>query len=77
MGCLQPKGRDQRQLILDEIRTIVADAVAAGDILRVGPHARRLSATYPASGWSEGHIADELILAASAARVPLEISRLH
>ena len=64
-----------RELILDEIRLVVAEAIGSGDILWIGPHARRLLETHPGSGWSEGHIADELILAAANAGVPVEISR--
>jgi hypothetical protein len=61
------------QLIHEEIRAIVADAISSHQVLQVGPHAKRLSATYPRSGFSQGRIADELILAASRAGVPVEI----
>lgn len=56
--------------IYDEIRQIVADAIASRETLQVGPHARRLAGTYPGSGLSEGRIADEIIMAASRAGVP-------
>jgi hypothetical protein len=65
----------QSQLICDEIRAIVADAISSHQILRVGAHAKRLSATYPGSGLSQGRITDELILVASQAKVPVEIDR--
>jgi hypothetical protein len=61
------------QLIRDEIQAIVADAISFHQILRVGLHAQRLSVTYPGSGLSPRWIADELILAASHAKVPVKI----
>ena len=63
-------------LIDEEIRAIVADAVSSNRLLRVGTHAKRLSATYPGSGFSPGRLVDELIAAASAAKVPVEIDRV-
>jgi hypothetical protein len=53
-----------RLLIREEIDVIVADALAQRDMLRVGHHARRLAATYPASGLSERQIANEIVLVA-------------
>jgi hypothetical protein len=64
------------QLIHDEIHAIVADAVSSKQLLRVGPHVKRLRATYPGSKWSQRRIANELILVAVQARLPLEIDRL-
>ena len=63
------------QLVQDEIRAIVADAVSSKQLLRVGKHAKRLSATYPSSGFSQRRLIDEIIAAASAAKVPVEIDR--
>ena len=62
-------------LLDDDIRCVVADAAASGEMLRLSPHARRLKQTYPGSDYSERRIVDELIIAASAAKVAVEIAR--
>jgi len=62
-----------RQLLFEEIRMIVSDAITSREILRIGKHANRLQQAYPAGGLSHRGIANEIILAASLAKVPLEI----
>ncbi len=53
--------------------TIVAAAVAEGDILRIAPHTKRLQNLSEATGLSEKSITDALILAAARAGIPIEI----
>jgi hypothetical protein len=65
-----------RQLLLEEIASIVADAAATGAVLRAGDHAEHLRRAYPAAEYSLGHIMDELIMAAAKSGVPVEMSRL-
>ena len=62
-------------LLLEEVRRLVGDAVATGEVLWVGPAANRLAETYPGAGLSRGRIIDEIVLAASRAGVAVEISR--
>jgi hypothetical protein len=46
-----------------------------GDTLQTSFHTAALFATYPEANWSVGHIIDELVMAASADKVPVEIGR--
>jgi hypothetical protein len=62
-----------KELVSDEVRNVVADAIASGGTLRIGPHAKRLTESYLGSGLSQRQIADEFILAGSRAHVALEI----
>lgn len=64
-----------RELVHEEIRRIVADAIADDEILHVGPAALRLSREYGACGLTPEDIADELALAAVSAGVPMELGR--
>jgi hypothetical protein len=63
----------QNDLIFDEIRAIVAEAIRGHSVLWVAPHVERLIKTYGTAGFSKGRIADEIILAASRAKVPVHI----
>ncbi len=62
-----------RALMRDEIQMIVAEAIAAGGTLSIGTHVDRLASIYPEAGRSRRSIADELILAATQERLPVEI----
>ena len=64
-----------RRLLLEAIPQIVASAQADGGMLRIAEHAAMLFAAYPAANLSMGRIVDELVAAAAAAGVPVEISR--
>lgn len=64
---------DATDLVHDEIRQIVADAVSSGEVIRVRALAARLKASYAGSSLTESEIADELLLAGSTAKVPMEI----
>lgn len=63
-----------RQLVDEEIRRAIADAIEARDIVRAGPLAERLACTYPGSGWPTDLIAYEIERAAARAGVALELS---
>jgi hypothetical protein len=62
------------ELVFDEIRAIVAEAMKKGGVLHIASHVERLATTYRTSTFSKGRIADEMILAASRAKVPVEMA---
>ena len=62
-------------LVSEEIRRIIADAIQSGECLDTGRHATRVATAYPGSGLSPEGIADELVRAAIQAGVPVEMSR--
>jgi hypothetical protein len=62
-------------LLRNEIGRIITEAQQAHEIVRAGFHAGRLLRTYSHAGFSLGRIIDEIVLAASAAKVPCEIDR--
>jgi hypothetical protein len=64
---------EAEQRLRSQIETIVAAAVAEGDILRIAPHTKRLQNLSEATGLSEKSITDALILAAARAGIPIEI----
>ena len=64
-----------RALLLEEVLRIVEDAKRSSSVVRAGYHAGQLLAAYPKAGFSLGRIIDEIVAAAAAARVPVEISR--
>ena len=66
-----------RQLLREEIERIVADAKAAEMTLNTAAHAARLFAAYPGAHYSVGRIVDELVVAATAAGLPVEIARFE
>jgi hypothetical protein len=75
MSAANPSETIMRTLLAEAVARVVADAAAEDEILRVGPLACRLFATYPGANRSIGHITDLLILAAANAGVVVEISR--
>ena len=60
-------------LILDEIRAIVAAAIESRSVLWVAPQAERLAKTYAAAGLSKAQIAYEITIAASKAKVLVHV----
>ena len=64
-----------RTLLAEEIDRIVAEAQSRGATLRTSYHAASLFAAYPGANFSVGRIIDEIVVAASAAKVPVEIAR--
>lgn len=68
-------GRDVRDLVDEEIRRIVADAVQPSMMLRTGPAAERVARAYGDCGMSPDEIAMQIAEAAACAGVAVEISR--
>jgi hypothetical protein len=63
-------------MLLEEVRGEVAHAASAGRTLQIRPHAKRLLAAFEDIG-SQRRIADELIIEAAQAGVPVEIDRCY
>ena len=63
----------QRMLLAKEIGCMLAVAKSKGSIVDVGHHAGVLLASYPRANFSLGRIIDEIVVAAAAAGVPIEI----
>jgi len=68
-------GDSQRAMLMRAIDHIVADAHNDGAILRLPRYVALLSAYYPRAGISDGRIADQLIAAARAMGVAVEVGR--
>lgn len=64
-----------RNLVLEEIRRIVAGFISSRSCLDSGRHAAEIARAYPNSGMSADEIAEEIITAAVHARVPIEMNR--
>ena len=73
VGDNRLSGVVQKDLIFDEIRHVIADAIASGEVLSIKSHVERLAKTYGTSGFSKGRIADELILAAAHAQIAVQM----
>jgi len=61
-------------LVSEEIRRLVAEAIANGGILSTADCAERVMAIYPNCGLSNRRMADAIMLAAAAAGVAVEIA---
>ncbi|MYZ49950.1 hypothetical protein [Propylenella binzhouense] len=59
--------------LLEEVRRIVAEAIESGEVLQVGPAAKRIASAHADADISETAIADLLMHAGVRAAVPLEI----
>ena len=66
---------EQRALLIKEIAALVADAKRDGRLISTDVHAARLLAAYPDANFSVGRIVDEIILAASALGIAVEMAR--
>lgn len=64
-----------RAHLLEDILRIIEDAERSSSVVRAGCHAGRLLAAQPNAGLSLGRIIDEIVAAAGASKVPVEISR--
>ena len=64
-----------KTLLLEEIVRIIAEAERANEVVRAGYHAGQLLSRYPGASLSLGRIIDEVVVAATAAKVPVEIDR--
>ena len=60
-------------LVSDEIRRLVAEAVANGGILSIGDGVVQIMSAHPDCRLTKRQVGDELILAAAAAGVAVEI----
>ena len=60
-------------LITDEIRRLVAEAIQEGGTLSVAECVEAVTKVYPKTGLSKRYIADEVIMAAAKAGVAIEI----
>jgi hypothetical protein len=69
----EPQSRIEYLLLLEEVRGVVGKFAADGGTLRIGAHAKRLRTQFEGSGIPQGVIADELLLTAAQAGVPVEI----
>ena len=70
------QGRDALQdLVREEIRRVIADALERDEMLHVGAAADRLARTYGAHGLSAAFIADQLVRAGVSAGITMEMSR--
>ena len=59
--------------VAEEIRRAVAEAIAGGDTISTSEYVAKISAVYPNCGLSKRQIADEIMMAAAAAGVAVEI----
>ena len=60
---------------VDQLRSLVAAAASSGEILEVGPHARRLAEAHATDGLTRKAIFDKLVLAAARAGVPIAMDQ--
>ena len=64
-------------LITDEIRRLVAEAIQDGGALSVAECVEAVTKVYPKTGLSRRYIADEVIMAGAKAGVAIEIGRVR
>jgi len=65
-----------RQMLLsDQVEAIVRKAAVSGGTLQIRAHTRRLRCSHAGLGLSPRSIADELIIAAARAGIPVEMDR--
>ena len=64
----------ETSVLFRDIRRIVAEAKANGEVLRAGFHAGVLYDAFPNCGLSVGRIVDEITLEAMRSGVPVEIA---
>jgi hypothetical protein len=67
----------ERSLILVQIARLAADAKASNSIINAGRHAARLFADFPHANWHVARIIDEIVHAATEARVAVELGPDH
>ena len=64
-----------REILQEEVRRVIADAIKDDRILHSGSQAERLATVYPGSGLSPDEISERIIEAAVHAGVSIEMSR--
>ena len=69
------KARSVEATVVDEVRRLVAETVAEGGIMSIADGVARIGAAVPRSGLSKRQIGDELMMAAVAAGIAVEIGR--
>ena len=62
-------------LVLEDIAHVVATAARGSGFMRAGEHAFRLARAYPDCGMTGAELVNEIVGAASAAGVAVEISK--
>jgi len=67
------QSHSSEELVVEEIRRMVAEAVSNGGIISTAGCVAQIKALYPTSGFSRRHIADEVMMAAAAAGLAVEI----
>jgi hypothetical protein len=67
----------RRELLLDEIDQIVAEATETNTVLKAGSEAETLTKMYPGSGLSLPDIARAIVRTAAEAKVPVEIGEVE
>ena len=67
------KVRSVETTIAEEVRRLVAEAVAEGSIMSIADGVATIVAAVPRSGLSKRQIGDELMMAAVAAGIAVEI----
>ena len=65
--------RSVEATVSEEVRRLVAEAVAAGGIMSIAEGVARIVAAIPRSGLSKRQIGDEVMMAAVAAGIAVEI----
>jgi len=65
--------RSREAIVAEEMRRVVAGAVADGGVLSIADGVARIVAAVPRSGLSKRQIGDELMMAAVAAGIAVEI----
>jgi len=63
--------------IADEIQRIVDRALASGCVLSASDAADDILQTFPGTGLTPANLADQVMLTAASAGVPVEIDRRH
>ena len=71
MGTAKP--RFVEDLIAEEIRRMIADAVEDGGIISTAECVKQILTAHPQPGLSRRQIADEVMMAAAAAGIAVEI----
>ena len=76
-ATMQADHRIARTLVREEIEHIVSRAARGRGFLRAGEHAYRIMKQYPNCGMSGEEVVNEIIAAAAASGVAVEMSRPH
>jgi hypothetical protein len=64
-----------RGLVTEQVRKFVAKAIESGETISTAEVIKKVRALYPQAGISKGDLTNEVMMAASAAGVAVEIGR--